>query len=72
MSIQNANKELKAKKLPIAFHPTNAPSGVYAINTDLNGMYRAIAVMRSHGYSRTETFDSPSADFQVCFERARH
>lgn len=72
MSLQNANKELKAKKFPTAFRPNNAPAGIYAINVNLEDMYPAIAVMRRHGFSRTETFDSVSADFMVCFERARH
>lgn len=70
MSIQTANKVLKAQKLPTAFRPDSAPSGVYAINVTLDQMYRAIQVMRNHGYARGETFDSISADFMVCFKRA--
>ena len=70
MNIQIVNKELKSRNLPIAFRPNGAPSGVYAVNVDVADIYRVIHIMRSFGYSRTETFDGVSADFQVCFERA--
>jgi len=68
MNIQDANKELRQKGLPVAFRTNSQPRRT-AVNANLDEIQRVCAVMWRHGYQRTELHDGLDTDCQMIFER---